>query len=48
MKTQVYSTYDANYQTWNVMTNDNVCLFFGDINGLEDWLLDNQDRFIES
>ena len=46
-KTDVFSTYDTTYQTWNVMDMNKQCLFFGTIDDLEEWLNDNKDKYQE-
>lgn len=46
-KTEVYSTYDTAFGTWNVMSMDNQCLFYGSIDELENWLEENKDRYQE-
>ena len=46
-KTQVFSTYDTIYDTWNVMSMDNDCLFFGTIDGLEEWMVQNAEHYYE-
>jgi len=36
---KVYTTYDTAFCTWNVLSDeDNTCLFYGDIEGLQDFL----------
>lgn len=47
IRTKVYSAYDTAFETWNVMDMNNQCLFFGTIDGLENWLIDNSDRYQE-
>ena len=44
-KTQVFSTYDIAFGTWNVMDMNNQCLFYGSIDELEDWLDENKDSY---
>ena len=46
-KTEVYSTFDTAYSTWNVMNMNNQCLFYGSIDELEDWLKENKDHYHE-
>ena len=46
-KTKVYSTYDTAHQTWNIIDMNNQCLFFGTIDGLEEWLDGNKDNYEE-
>lgn len=46
-KTEVFSTYDTQYQTWNVLDMNNQCLFYGTIDGLEEWLDENKDKYHE-
>lgn len=46
-KIEVYSTYDNNFGTWNVMSMDNQCLFYGSIEELEAWMEENEDRYHE-
>ena len=46
-KTEVFTMYDTINQTWNVMDMNNNCLFFGSIDGLENWLDENSDRYQE-
>ncbi|MCW8996027.1 MAG: hypothetical protein OQK77_09460 [Psychromonas sp.] len=46
-KTQVFSMYDTAYQTWNVMDMNNQCLFFGNIDELEEWLETHKDKYQE-
>ena len=46
-KISVYSMYDSTHKTWNIMDMDNNCLFFGSIDGLEAWLVENSDRYQE-
>jgi len=46
-KIKVYSTFDTANDTWNVMNMNNQCLFYGTIDGLENWLIDNSDRYQE-
>ena len=43
----VYSTFDNNHQTWNVMDLANHCLFFGNIESLETWLDEHKDKYRE-
>ena len=46
-KTEVFSTYDTIYQTWNILDMNNRCLFYGTIDALEEWLDNNKDRYQE-
>ena len=46
-KTEVFSTYDTIYQTWNILDTNNHCLFFGTIEELEEWLDENKDKYQE-
>ena len=46
-KIKVFSTYDTIHQTWNVMDMNNQCLFYGTIDGLEEWLDSNKDKYEE-
>jgi hypothetical protein len=47
MKTKVYTTFDSANRTWNVMDYDNNCLFYGNIEQLEDWLDTNKGVYYE-
>ena len=38
MKIQVQVIYDTNFCTWNVVDMNKVCLEFGTIRKIEDWL----------
>lgn len=46
-KIKVFSTYDTFHQTWNVIDMDNQCLFYGTIDGLEEWLDSNKTHYEE-
>ncbi len=46
-KIKVFSTYDTFHQTWNVMDMNNQCLFYGSIDGLEEWLDSNKTYYEE-
>ena len=46
-KTKVFSMYDTANQTWNIMDMDKQCLFFGTIDGLEEWLDNNKNNYQE-
>jgi hypothetical protein len=43
---QIQCVYDTQVHTWNVM-QDKTCLFFGSIDGLEQWLIDHKDSYKE-
>jgi hypothetical protein len=46
--TEVFTTYDTSNETWNVMSSvDKSCLFYGTIWQLEEWLIDNKDKYHE-
>ncbi len=47
IKIKVFSTYDTFHQTWNIMDMDNQCLFYGTIDGLEEWLDSNKNHYQE-
>ncbi|MCG6202706.1 hypothetical protein [Psychromonas antarctica] len=47
IKTKVFSLYDTINQTWNIMDMNNLCLFFGTIDELEEWLDTNKDKYQE-
>ncbi len=47
IKTNVFVMYDGQCGTWNVMTADHQCLFFGGADGVDTWLDDNQDSYQE-
>ena len=44
---EVYTTFDHIYQTWNVLTETNECLFHGSIDRLEEWLDDHSSTHID-
>ena len=44
---EIYTTFDTQHGTWNAMSMDNQCLFYGSIDELESWLDDNKDRYCE-
>jgi len=48
VKTEVYSTFDTTFGTWNVMNMANQCVFFGSIDQLEKWLEDHKDTYQET
>ena len=43
---EVTTTYDTQNNTWNVMEGMK-CIFFGSIDGLEEWLVENKDKYYE-
>jgi len=48
MRTKVYPTFDVQNETWNIIQKDNRdCLFYGDIDQVEQWLVDNADNYVE-
>ena len=47
IKIRVYTTYDTQFSTWNVMTLENQCLFFGSIFQMENWLDEHADQYQE-
>lgn len=46
-KTQVFSTYDTTFDTWNIMDMNNQCLFYGSIDELEEWLDEHKENYQE-
>ena len=46
-KTKVFVMFDDKCCTWNVMTADHECLYFGTADGVDDWLDENQERYQE-
>ena len=46
-KEEVFVIFDGCCETWNVMTADRQCLFYGTADGVDDWLAENQDRYQE-
>lgn len=46
-KTNIYTTFDTAYETWNVVDMNNQCLFYGSIDELENWLDENKGRYQE-
>ncbi|MFT6984308.1 MAG: hypothetical protein ACJAT7_000094 [Psychromonas sp.] len=46
-KTKVFPMYDTANETWNIMDMDKRCLFFGTIDGLEEWLDNNKESHQE-
>ena len=47
-KEKVTPIYDTANCTWNIMDANRACLFFGSIDGLEQWLVDNDDEYEEA
>ena len=45
--THIYTTFDSHNRTWNAMSMDNVCLFYGSIDELEVWLDENKCNYYE-
>lgn len=43
----VYLTFDVSNRTWNVMSLENECLYYGDIWQAEDWLIENKSTHEE-
>jgi hypothetical protein len=49
MRTPIYATFDTKNETWNVIkADDKTCLFYGNIEQLEIWLVENKDTHIET
>ena len=46
-KIKVYATYDTHNGTWNVMNDDNECMFYGDIEAIELWMLEHIETHYE-
>ncbi len=46
-KIDVYVTFDSIHNTWNVVNSDNQCVFFGNIDEMEEWLFENKDKYLE-
>ena len=46
-KIKVFPMYDTTNGTWNIMDMNKQCLFFGTIDGLEEWLDNNKDNYQE-
>ena len=45
---EVYTTFATDFWTWNVVDElTNHCLFFGNIEELEQWLIDNKNKYLE-
>jgi hypothetical protein len=45
---EVYVTYSTTNETWDVMSMDNKCLFYGDVWEVEQWLIDNKSTHTEA
>lgn len=43
---EVEVTFDCQFQTWNVML-DGKCIEWGNIFDVENWLVDNKDKYFE-
>ena len=46
-KIEVFVMFDGHCCTWNVMTADHECLYFGTADGVDDWLLENKENYQE-
>lgn len=46
-KIKVFVMYDGQCCTWNVMTAEHQCLFFGTADEADTWLLENNERYLE-
>jgi len=47
-KRKVFCMYDMQHKTWNIMAAaDNTCIYYGDIDGLENWLVENKGNYTE-
>lgn len=46
-KIKVFAMYDSANETWDVMTFDKKCLFYGTVDGLETWLDEHSDAYEE-
>ena len=44
---QIYYTYDTQYNTWNAMNMNNICLFYGNAFELDKWVIKNKDKYYE-
>jgi hypothetical protein len=45
--THIYTTFDSHNRTWNAMNMDNICLFYGSVDELEEWLDENKRNYYE-
>lgn len=43
----IYTTFDTQFHTWNVMSENNECMFYGDIEELETWLVEHKGEYTE-
>ena len=46
-KRNIFCMYDMQHKTWKIMSTENECLYFGDIDGLENWLSENDGTYTE-
>ena len=47
-KRNIFCMYDMQHKTWNIMAaKDNTCVFYGDIYGVENWLVENEGMYEE-
>jgi len=44
----VFVTFDTMFSTWNAITDLGEVVFYGTIDGLEQFLVDNADKYTES
>ena len=45
--THIYTTFDSHNRTWNAMSMANICLFYGSVDELEEWLVENKCNYYE-
>ncbi len=45
--TNVFVMFDGQCQTWNIMTADHTCLYYGSADGVDNWLTANQAHYRE-
>ena len=45
---EVYVTFDTSNETWNVMNMDNVCLSYGSVWEIEEWIDEHINTHVET
>jgi len=47
-KRKIFCMFDMQNKTWNIMdAEENTCIFYGDIDGVENWLVENEGMYEE-